>query len=72
MRESPSIVIRNIEEARILADYIEGKRDLSTFDDHFANKYSSNFDPAQHLDRVGVINQTTMLASETHENCRIL
>ena len=65
--ESPSIVIRNIDEARLLADFITGKRTLDTFDTLFKGKYSSNFDPSRHLERVGVINQTTMLASETHE-----
>ncbi len=65
--ESPSIVLKDINEARVLADFISGKRDLSTFDEFFEGKYSSNFDPKLHLERVGVINQTTMLASETHE-----
>lgn len=65
--ESPSIVIRNIDEAKILAQFITGEKPLSEFDSFFSGKYSANFDPKEHLVRVGVINQTTMLASETHE-----
>ena len=37
------------------------------FDLNFKNKYSSHFDPTLHLQKVGVINQTTMLADETQE-----
>ena len=65
--ESPSIVIKDIEEARIIGDIILGKRPISDFHAHFEGRYSANFDPNVHLEKVGVINQTTMLASETHE-----
>ena len=62
---APSIVIRDIDEARQLADFISGDRDLTEFDQVFANRYSSNFDPKKDLQRIGVVNQTTMLATET-------
>ena len=32
---------------------------------HFENKTSPHFDPRKHLQRVGVANQTTMLANES-------
>lgn len=65
--ESPSVVIKDIDEARIIGEIIAGSRPLSDFELHFKDRYSAGFDPAVHLTKVGVINQTTMLASETHE-----
>ena len=37
------------------------------FEKVYKDQYSQGFDPQKHLLRVGVINQTTMLASETQE-----
>jgi 4-hydroxy-3-methylbut-2-enyl diphosphate reductase len=62
---APSIVIRDLKEAELLADFISGKKDISSFDTYFKDRYSSDFDPAEHLDRIGVVNQTTMLATDT-------
>lgn len=66
-REAPTVIVRNIEEARLLGDVIRGRESLETFERHFRSKCSPGFDPAVHLARVGVVNQTTMLATETHE-----
>lgn len=60
-----ALVIKNMAEAEILCAFIEGERPLETFWDHFAGRASEGFDPAVHLSRVGVVNQTTMLASDT-------
>ncbi|MCS6974120.1 MAG: 4-hydroxy-3-methylbut-2-enyl diphosphate reductase [Cyclobacteriaceae bacterium] len=60
-----SVVIRNMEEAQRLARYITGEEDVTNFYSEFAGRYSLGFDPVQHLTRVGVVNQTTMLAAET-------
>src|SRR5690606_22979449 len=38
---------------------------LDSFAADFAGRFSPSFDPAQHLDRIGVVYQTTMLAEET-------
>lgn len=65
--ESQSLVIKDIHEARILGEMILDKRDFSDFQKYFGDRCSGNFDPKIHLNKVGVINQTTMLASETHE-----
>jgi 4-hydroxy-3-methylbut-2-enyl diphosphate reductase len=60
-----SLVIRDMHEAEILADFILEKRDVKDFDQYFAGRYSEGFDVLTDLTRIGVVNQTTMLASET-------
>ena len=60
-----SIIVRDLEEARQLGEYILGARPAVEFYKEFTSRYSEGFDPEIHLKRVGVVNQTTMLASET-------
>lgn len=62
-----SIVVKNIEESRELGAMILGKQSLDTFQEKFGDRVSEGFDPKKDLNRVGVVNQTTMLASETRE-----
>lgn len=64
-KDSPTVIVRNIEETRLLADIIEEKIEPSKFYELFADKFSAGFDVAKDLDKVGVVNQTTMLATET-------
>ncbi|HEY1038049.1 MAG TPA: 4-hydroxy-3-methylbut-2-enyl diphosphate reductase [Bacteroidia bacterium] len=64
---SKAIVVKDLEESKKLAAYIKGEKDLSAFAEEFKGKYSEDFDPAKDLQKVGVINQTTMLATETQE-----
>jgi 4-hydroxy-3-methylbut-2-enyl diphosphate reductase len=61
------IVVRNMDEARIVCDYIEGRGtvDRAEFLARFAPAVSPNFDPDRDLRRIGVANQTTMLARES-------
>lgn len=66
-QNAPSIIIKDIKEAESLGDYILGKYPVSEFYMRFEGKYSDNFDPENDLLRIGVINQTTMLATETQE-----
>lgn len=63
----PSIVVRDLEEAKLLTDYISGKKDISTFNVDFGGFCSRDFKPELHLSKIGVVNQTTMLATETKE-----
>jgi 4-hydroxy-3-methylbut-2-enyl diphosphate reductase len=72
IRSAPTVVILNLEEAHILADIIRGKRGYEAFFTHFERTCSRGFDPEQHLARIGVVNQTTMLASETWEISQVL
>ncbi len=64
---SHSIIVKDITESKKLADFILGKLSVAEFEVAFKGKYSEGFKPEIHLNRVGVINQTTMLATETQE-----
>ena len=66
-RNAPSIIVKDIHESRVLGDFILGNISFDAFEKVFKGKYSDNFDPNRDLLRVGVINQTTMLATETQE-----
>ncbi len=67
IRSARTVVIRDLDEARVLCQIIRGERGADTFDRTFGDKCSDGFDPETDLVRVGVVNQTTMLATETHE-----
>jgi len=60
-----SIVVRDMNEAQNLSNYILGSKSKAEFYDEFAGRFSKDFDPEKDLLRVGVVNQTTMLATET-------
>ncbi len=64
---APTLVVKNIEESKVLGDIILGKLPLTEFDKHFRIRSSADFNPGNDLTRIGVVNQTTMLASETQE-----
>ena len=64
---SPSVIVRDIEETQFLCDVIIGKRSSEEFLSFFKGKYSKEFNPEKDLQRLGVVNQTTMLATETQE-----
>ena len=63
--EGHYLVVRHMEEARLVCDYIEGRGSREAFLASFAHAASPGFDPDVHLARVGVANQTTMLAKES-------
>jgi 4-hydroxy-3-methylbut-2-enyl diphosphate reductase len=60
-----SIVVKDIEESRWLGEYMLGKHSDEVFEQKFRERCSEGFNPKNDLNRVGVVNQTTMLASET-------
>ena len=62
---APVVVVRDLEEAQELAKVISGVEDATFFFERFADRFSHGFDPTIHLRRIGVVNQTTMLATET-------
>ena len=63
--EGHYLVVRDMAEAVMVCEYIEGRGDRAAFLAKFADRASSGFDPDLHLKRVGVANQTTMLARES-------
>jgi 4-hydroxy-3-methylbut-2-enyl diphosphate reductase len=62
---SPSLVVKDMKETVLLGDYILGKITREQFEETFKGRYSDTFNPELSLDKIGVINQTTMLAAET-------
>ena len=64
-KNSPSIIVNDMKEAIELAKYITREKDASTFADEFKGRYSEGFDVSIDLQRFGVVNQTTQLASDT-------
>lgn len=72
LQNSPSIIVRNIEETKFLVEVILEERSEDEFYEFFIGKYSKGFDVRKDLDKIGVVNQTTMLASETQEIADVL
>ena len=62
---SPTVVVKDMKEAIKLSNYILGANDPEKFYTEFAGQYSDGFNVAADLQRIGVVNQTTMLASDT-------
>lgn len=62
---APTIIVFNLEEAKIIGRYILGEISKEYFFEFFKNKLSDGFDPDRDLQKLGVVNQTTMLATET-------
>ncbi len=60
-----TVVVKDMEQAQLLGRYITGELPVTGFPEDFKGQYSHGFDPAKDLQRIGVVNQTTMLASET-------
>jgi 4-hydroxy-3-methylbut-2-en-1-yl diphosphate reductase len=59
------IVVRDMNEARLVCDFIEGRLDGPALLAKLGHAVSPGFDPSRHLQRIGVANQTTMLARES-------
>lgn len=62
---TPTIVINDMEEAIVLGEFIKGSRPMEDFYETFKGRYSKGFDAEKDLVRLGVVNQTTMLATDT-------
>jgi 4-hydroxy-3-methylbut-2-enyl diphosphate reductase len=66
-KHGPALMIRNMEHARRLAEVIQAETSKKTalFEASFAGLYSDDFDPTRDLEKIAVVNQTTLLRNET-------
>ena len=62
---TPTLIVNDMEETIVLGDYILGKMSVDAFKEFFAGRYSIGFDPILDLLKIGVVNQTTQLATDT-------
>lgn len=64
---TPTLIVRDMKQTIALAAYIKQEKSAEEFYVEFAGQYSPGFDPTKDLKRIGVVNQTTMLATDTQE-----
>jgi 4-hydroxy-3-methylbut-2-en-1-yl diphosphate reductase len=62
---APTVIVTDMKETIELAKYISGEKPANNFYKEFEGKYSKGFDITRDLQRIGVVNQTTMLAEDT-------
>ncbi|MEI7733855.1 MAG: 4-hydroxy-3-methylbut-2-enyl diphosphate reductase [Ferruginibacter sp.] len=62
---TPTVIVFDMAETELLAQYIAGEKNAAGFYADFAGRFSEGFDAEKDLQRIGVVNQTTMLASDT-------
>ena len=63
--KAPGVVVKDMQQAKELAKYITGEKPSEQFYIEFKNQHSENFNVNKDLQRIGVVNQTTMLATDT-------
>jgi 4-hydroxy-3-methylbut-2-en-1-yl diphosphate reductase len=64
-QHTPTVVVKDMKETKILAQYITGALPMESFYETFKDQYSEGFDVENDLNKIGVVNQTTMLAEDT-------
>ena len=69
---APTLILKDMKEAKKLVPFIKNEKSAAEFYTTFAGQYSRGFDPVKHLKKIGVVNQTTMLASDTQEIVELL
>ena len=62
---TPTVVVNDMDETVALAQYITGQLPADGFYETFKGRYSEGFDVTKDLQRIGVVNQTTQLATDT-------
>lgn len=62
---APCVVVKDMQQAKELAKYITGEKPATEFYTEFRGQYSEGFSIEKDMQRIGVVNQTTMLASDT-------
>ena len=70
------MVVRDLDDVQAIARFVAGQvdadADIDAFRSRFDDCLSPGFDPAADLQRIGIANQTTMLARETLQVQEIL
>ncbi len=72
VQNAKAVIVRDIEETKILASIILGEREKEDLYNYFKGRLSEKFDAGRDLKKIGVVNQTTMLASETEAIANLL
>src|SRR6478672_4001424 len=62
---TPTVVVNDMKETIELAKYITEEKPAEEFYTEFKERYSKDFDVTKDLQRIGVVNQTTQLATDT-------
>jgi 4-hydroxy-3-methylbut-2-enyl diphosphate reductase len=62
---TPTVVVNDLQETIELGKYISDQKEPQQFYEEFKGRYSEGFNVEKDLQRIGVVNQTTMLASDT-------
>jgi len=60
-----TVIVNDMKETMELAKYMTGEKPKKQFYSEFKGRYSQGFDVTKDLQRIGVVNQTTQLASDT-------
>jgi 4-hydroxy-3-methylbut-2-enyl diphosphate reductase len=63
--QTPTVVVNDMRETKELSKYITGEKPAADFYTEFKGRYSNGFDITKDLQRFGVVNQTTQLATDT-------
>jgi len=69
---APTVIIHDMQEAQLLAQFIRKEKPIADFYTLFKGKHSTAFDVEKDLQYIGVVNQTTQLASETQSIAEFL
>ena len=64
---APAVIVNDMRETIELAKYIQGEKPPAQFYSEFSGRFSGGFDVSKDLQRIGVVNQTTQLATDTQE-----
>lgn len=62
---SPTLIVNDMKDTIQLGKIISGELPITDFYSYFNGKYSENFNPVTDLKKIGVVNQTTQLATDT-------
>jgi len=65
--KAPTLIVLNMEDAKKAISYMKKEISLDQFHSYFRDAMSNGFNPEKDFEKIGVVNQTTMLASETKE-----